>query len=449
MFKAVSNPVTSVKSLIFEAHKDAVTETLHVHSEDPEEIHPAECLEQIERLVGSPLLQGSEALCRLLQYLAHHTLEFPGDHLKEYQIATQVLGRTTDFDPQSDASVRVQVGRLRSKLAEYYNSIGRHDPIVVDIPRGRYTLTFESRAAAPEPEVVSEPVPAPAVPQPPPSRPRSVVPLILIASLLLACGFLVYFLRSEVRTAARPNAAEHGMPVGLQTFWKPFLHGLSEPYVVFSNAIFVGDANSGMRYFEPSKDSRDQITQHYTGVGEVMGVFQLERTFREFGKEFRLKRGGLFTLDDAHNNNLIFVGSPLENLTLEEIPNTQEFTFRWRTAGRNRKEEVIADLHPAPGAPSTYPSGPQASPMNEDYAVVALIHGLDRSQWTLILAGTTTIGTQAAVGYVCDEGSVEDLLRRLHIKSGAAMRPFEALLRVRVANDVPLETQLVTLRPTR
>jgi hypothetical protein len=77
-----------------------------------------ECLAQINRPVNTPWLQSSEALCKLLQYLAHHTLNSPAGHLKEYQIATEALGRPADFDPQSDSCVRVQVGRLRTKLAE-------------------------------------------------------------------------------------------------------------------------------------------------------------------------------------------------------------------------------------------------------------------------------------------------------------------------------------------
>ena len=111
--------------------------------------HPnrAECLGQLERLVSSPLLQGSEALCKLLQYLAHHTLNSPADHLKEYQIGTEVLGRPADFDPQTDSSVRMQVGRLRTKVIEYYNSSGIHDSILIDIPEGQVFALVRKRVS--------------------------------------------------------------------------------------------------------------------------------------------------------------------------------------------------------------------------------------------------------------------------------------------------------------
>src|ERR1700735_5653821 len=92
-------------------------------------------LEQIDRLAGSHVLHGSESLCKLLRYLAAHALDHPRVPLKEYQIATEVFGRPADFDPQIDSTIRVQAGRLRTKLAEYYASEGSDDSIVVELPR--------------------------------------------------------------------------------------------------------------------------------------------------------------------------------------------------------------------------------------------------------------------------------------------------------------------------
>ena len=89
---------------------------------------------QIDVLVGSGTLHGSESLCKLLRYLAHHAVQEPGVRVKEYQIATEVFGRRPDFDPQSDSMIRVQVGRLRAKLSEYYSGEGANDAIIVELP---------------------------------------------------------------------------------------------------------------------------------------------------------------------------------------------------------------------------------------------------------------------------------------------------------------------------
>jgi hypothetical protein len=66
----------------------------------------------------------------------------------------------------------------------------------------------------------------------------------------------------------------------------------------------------------------------------------------------------------------------------------------------------------------------------------------------LILAGTTTLGTQAAVEFVCHDDSLQKLLKALNVADAGEVKSFEALLRVKVTRGVPVETQLVSLRKT-
>jgi hypothetical protein len=71
---------------------------------------------------------------------------------------------------------------------------------------------------------------------------------------------------------------------------------------------------------------------------------------------------------------------------------------------------------------------------------------LNPARWIMMLAGTTTIGTEAAVEFVCRQSSVEELLLRLSVSNSGAPEPFEAVVRVKVTRGVPVETQLVALR---
>jgi hypothetical protein len=458
--------------LISQSDPADVTHTLNGTETVHDGLDPRDCLAEIDRLVSSSVFLGSEALCRLLRYIAQHTLSTPAEHLKEYQIATEVLDRSADFDPQADSCVRVQMGRLRSKLEQYYDATGARDAILVSVPKGRYIVTFHrrnpvvERIAEPKREVnakpafgeVAEPSFRPNAKEPIASYPSSadaanlrriVVVLAILVGLLVLAGATVLVI-GHIHSAATGN--ESGVrqtPPATQMFWSPFLSGPKEPFVVFSNAYFVGTALNGMRYFDPSRDSTDQLQQHYTGIGEVMGVLALDRLFQQqFGRTFHIKRSGLFTLDDARDNNLIFVGSPTENLTLAKIPNTQEFIFRKLDSGPNRGEQVVVDAHPQAVGSGVFLPTPRGRPMTDDYAVIALMRGLDRSRWTLILAGASTVGTEAAVEYVSDDKSLQEILGRLKISNGSGMRPFEALLHVKIANDVPLETQLVSARQT-
>src|SRR5260370_34053333 len=63
----------------------------------------------------------------------------------EFRIATEVLGRRSDFNPKIDSSVRAQISRLRSKLEEYYATIGAEDEIIIDMPKRGLGLTFQKR----------------------------------------------------------------------------------------------------------------------------------------------------------------------------------------------------------------------------------------------------------------------------------------------------------------
>src|SRR5689334_475953 len=112
---------------------------------------------QINRLVSSQVLHSSESLCKLLQYLAKHALEHPNTPLKEYQLATEVVRRSSAVDPRSDSTIRVQAGRLRLKLAEYYSSDGAHDPLIVELPKGTYILSFHQREKADPKSAVQAP----------------------------------------------------------------------------------------------------------------------------------------------------------------------------------------------------------------------------------------------------------------------------------------------------
>jgi len=407
-------------------------------------------LKQVDKIVSSHGLHGSESLCKLLRYFAHHALDHPGVPLKEYQIATEVFGRPSDFDPQLDSTIRVQAGRLRTKLAEYYATEGAEDPILVELPKGAYVISFHHRAsdARAHANAVSRHEGEAAAVQRPSTNwlAAFVVASVLLAISLVAVVALVFTHKSpEPALAGEVEPAPAAFPI----FWNPFVTGPEEPWVIFSNAAFIGRPETGMRYYNAAQDPRGLIWDHYTGVGEVLAVHNLDQVFGLLRRRIRVKRGSLFSLDDAQNNDLIFVGSPSENLTLLDIPGSKEFVFQRVPSGPRRGDLSIVNVHPQPGEPAVVVASPSASPLTEDYAIIALMPGLNPVRSVMILAGTTTFGTQGAVEFVSRQNSVSDLLSRLSVTKASDLKPFEALLRVKVARGVPVETELVAVRKGR
>jgi len=201
-----------------------------------------------------------------------------------------------------------------------------------------------------------------------------------------------------------------------------------------------------MRYFDPKRDAKVQVWDHYTGVGEVLAIHDLDEVFNDLHQSVRVKRGSLFSLDDANNNDLIFVGSPSENLKLSDLPSTREFVFERLEQGPRKGDLAIVNVHPQANEAEAFVASPSGSPLTEDYAIVALMPGLNPARSLMVLAGTTTFGTQAAVEFVCRQGSVEDLLNKLSASSPGDVKPFEAVVRVKIALGVPVGMELVTVR---
>jgi len=65
-------------------------------------------------------------------------------------------------------------------------------------------------------------------------------------------------------------------------------------------------------------------------------------------------------------------------------------------------------------------------PITEDCAVVALMPGLNPARSLMVLAGTTTFGTQAAVEFVSRQSSVEKLLGKLSASSPGDVKTFRS-----------------------
>src|SRR5580658_5840374 len=106
---------------------------------------------QVQRIIQSKAFRTSEVHRNLLQYLAEKSLSGTADSLKEYTVGLDVFAKPESYDPRQESVVRMHVGRLRQKLAEYYRSEGVDDPILVDVPKGGFRVTFETREMRPEP----------------------------------------------------------------------------------------------------------------------------------------------------------------------------------------------------------------------------------------------------------------------------------------------------------
>ena len=97
---------------------------------------------QLEKILTSPQFVNSPNLRNFLRFIVDKTLAGEAAEIKGYTVATQVLGRKADFDPNLDPIVRIQAGRLRRALEQYYRVQGKSDAVVIDVPKGSYVPVF-------------------------------------------------------------------------------------------------------------------------------------------------------------------------------------------------------------------------------------------------------------------------------------------------------------------
>jgi TolB-like protein/Tfp pilus assembly protein PilF len=106
---------------------------------------------QLQRILASQTFATSERSRRFLYLVVQHSLLSDNTSLKEYVIGVEAFDKPESFDPKSDPIVRVQAGRLRSRLKEYYNSEGIADTVVIELSqRGYAPVAYERRIGASE-----------------------------------------------------------------------------------------------------------------------------------------------------------------------------------------------------------------------------------------------------------------------------------------------------------
>jgi len=102
--------------------------------------------EHLERILVSKEFVHADSLRRFLSYTVEKAICGDVGSLKESLLGPELFGRGDSFDPRIDPIVRVQAGKLRTRLERYYASDGRSDSVIIDFPKGGYVPVFHPRA---------------------------------------------------------------------------------------------------------------------------------------------------------------------------------------------------------------------------------------------------------------------------------------------------------------
>jgi tetratricopeptide (TPR) repeat protein len=160
---------------------------------------------ELNRILGSREFQGFERRSRLLKYLVDKAIA--GEPVKEYMIGVDVFEKPTDYDPRIDPAVRVEIGRMRTKLADYYAGAGNANPSRLEFPKRSYIPTL--RAAAPSAPL--EPVR--------PRRLERLWPAAVVAALLCIGGVTAWRVLAAAGRQGPDNPQARELCVKARFFW--------------------------------------------------------------------------------------------------------------------------------------------------------------------------------------------------------------------------------------
>jgi len=394
----------------------------------------------IQPLIASALLRKAPAQRELLLYLWKHRHQPPS----EYSIGVDVFGRKEDFDPKIDATVRVQISRLRQRLKDYYEQEGKDAAQRVHIPMGEYRV-----------EVVDAPVTVPApieVESPPITMVRapahSWTRVIIAAQTLIIASLLVAFLVTR-----KPSG---DAPLSLHPFWSPIVHlgkpihiivpaplffrweGL--PYVVRDFNVNSAEQLSSSPFFEPLRKQygQPQTIQLYTVASDTLAASAVARYLQDRGVHANVLDSPAATVDLlATQDTIVFVGPG----TVSQLSPLTDTNFYLKPGARG-----VLNRNPAPGELSHYADIEHAPLRITSYGVLARLPGKTPGTRLILFASTFN----PALASVATTKSELDGLAAFHKAHGGA-EFFEIVIRYernadRVLKAVPVVYRAVANR---
>lgn len=391
---------------------------------------------QLQRILESRTFHPSEVLRRLLDYLGRTELQGQAEDLKEYTVGIEAFGKAVDYDPKMDSSVRVQAGKLRQKLDEYYRTEGLNDPLLVELPKGHFRLTFRDRF----PEATAHPTAAVK-----PSRLPWAIGLAAVAVALV----LAWQMRPVRTPVSRYNSPE------LRELWRPFLEDARPAIVSLGAPLFAkvdgsffrdpvmnswdkAQESAGVKDLEKALGGKAVPAYSYTGIGEASAAFELARLFLSANKDLNLVVSNGLTWEDIGRNNVIFVGPPKYNLQTRDLPVRMDFVVA---------HSRVMNEHPRSGEPPSYDEtwSPDRATLLEGHALISRLPGLHGTGYIMMLASTSTEGTRAAAEYVTRPDYAARLMNSLRGKDGGTPKYFQAVVRVQFKSQVPIRMDQVTV----
>lgn len=408
-------------------------------SQDYRQPSPEAIREQLERLLASPRFATSSRCQGLLRFVVEETLAGHAESLKERHIGITVFRRAPSYDTNADPVVRVAIGEIRKKLAQYYYETAHQDHVRFELPTGSYAPVFSlPESAAPgrdawphdneEPGPKSlEVVPAPLPSSAQASKGRSYTGLVILAVMVASILAIAAVIAWRAATAESLQGR----------FWAPLVKSPNPALLVLGQlrATRVQLApnlarNPAGEAMAIGKDGVYPPELPVAVLADSITLANIAGLLRADKKLFAVRGEGDTSYEDLQKGPVVLVGALNNDWTMRLMR-----TMRFRFNEDNQTMEWWVSDEREPGVKLGLLRANSGAVITQDIAVVARIVDSETRQPTIIVAGLCPPGTEAAGEFVTNPRYLNDFLRTA--PPAWQSKNLEVLLSVNVIDGQP------------
>ncbi|MDR3734119.1 MAG: hypothetical protein P4L10_01125 [Acidobacteriaceae bacterium] len=346
---------------------------------------------QLGQILQSEFFHGSRKCCRFLEYAVDQVLQGrPQEEVKERTVGMEVFDRPPDYDTAQDNIVRGTANEVRKRLAQYYGKPDSGNTLIIGLPSGSYVATLEW---SPNLAVESTPALDSQLPQHQepaevhtPSRFRFFGKAIA-AALVVGAITLIAF-RYEVSRREDPIRR---VWLAFQESDKPVLVCVAQPLAYIEHTAANPSASSE---FIP-------LPKAFVGVGDAYALADIAELLSTRPKHWHLVAGNETPSQDLKLGPVILIGAFSNPWTLRM---TENLRFTYATG------DVIHDRL-QPGRQWSLSNAHFYWKAQEDFAVVSRFQSPETGQPLIVVAGLTSLGTEAAGEFLTDRDLLGSALR--------------------------------------
>ena len=351
--------------------------------------------QQVQRILEHPLFHQSKRLPAFLRYIVNESLNQGGEgSAKERTLGIEVFGRKPDYDNNSDPIVRVTATELRKKLAQYYYEDGHGDEIRIELPPGAYLPRFrrslagdlaaadQAETSKPELSATTDTAPEATV-EDSNSQPAALAPSPRRSLSLswFAGGVCLLFLLIAAVFAIRSWRQSRS----LDGFWAQIVQGSSHILIVMP--VIGSDGTRVVDSGPYNVSAKPELSLEDTNLA-VRIVGQLVK----HEANYQVVSSAEVTLDQLRMGPSVLIGA-LDNVWTMRL--SQELPFVFEEAPDHRTGRIFDKTSADHKSWSVDIDKPHTR-IGQDYGIVARYRNGLTGQVTVIVAGISSQGTQAA-----------------------------------------------------